>query len=236
MRSSSEPFSEISSGRSCGRAPGRTSAAIALLPWFAVASFQGTGWASVVVPQISDTGTSVTTDGTLFRISGTTVSGDGGNLFHTFEQFNLTADQTAIFLTNPAIQNVLGRIVGGEASRIDGTLRLEGSNANLLLLNPSGLLFGPNVQLDLPGSFTATTAAGVGFAGSGAWLSAIANTGGNPGANAYADFSGAPNAFWFSPAIAQAPRERSRFSAPSISPTAVRPLVNHLPKTWPLKI
>ncbi|MFM7578123.1 MAG: filamentous hemagglutinin N-terminal domain-containing protein, partial [Microcystaceae cyanobacterium] len=42
-------------------------------------------------------------------------------------------------------------------SQILGTLGVLG-NANLYFLNPNGILFGPNAQLDVKGSFLATTA------------------------------------------------------------------------------
>lgn len=89
----------------------------------------------------------------------------GTNVFHSFQQFRLNSGDVANFVTTPAITNVLGRVVGGQASIIDGTLRVTGSNANLYLMNPAGIVFGTNATLDLPASFLATTAAGIGFAG-----------------------------------------------------------------------
>ena len=62
------------------------------------------------------------------------------------------------------IQNILSRVTGGTRSDIDGTLRSTISGANLYLLNPSGILFGPNAQLDVSGSFHATTANYIGLA------------------------------------------------------------------------
>ncbi len=95
-------------------------------------------------------------------ISGGQSSSDGRNLFHSFEQFDLPTGQTANFVTVPTIQNVLSHIQG-PASSIDGLLQITGSNANLYLINPSGILFGPHAQLNLPGNLTATTATRVSF-------------------------------------------------------------------------
>ena len=58
---------------------------------------------------------------------------------------------------------MLGRSIGGDASIIDGQLRLVGAEASLFLINPVGVLFGPGARLNLPGNLTATTASGVGF-------------------------------------------------------------------------
>ncbi|MGG6268945.1 CHAT domain-containing protein [Leptolyngbya sp. AN03gr2] len=111
--------------------------------------------------------------------------GAGANLFHSFDRFNLDANQTATFFANPAIQNILGRVVSGEASRINGLLQVSG-NANLILMNPAGILFGATARLDVPGSFTATTANRIGV-GSGVFNAV--------GTNDYARLIGTPSSF-----------------------------------------
>ncbi len=132
------------------------------------------------------TNTSVILNGDRYDISGGTQA--GSNLFQSFQRFGLSATETAHFLANPQIQNILGRVVGGEASVINGQIQVTGSNANLFLLNPAGIIFGANASLNVPGSFTATTANGIGF-GNG-WFSAS-------GTNDYAALVGAPGAFAF---------------------------------------
>ncbi|HEY9883603.1 MAG TPA: glycosyltransferase, partial [Thermosynechococcaceae cyanobacterium] len=132
------------------------------------------------------TNTSVILNGDRYDISGGTQA--GSNLFQSFQRFGLSASETATFLANPQIQNILGRVVGGEASLINGQIQVTGSNANLFLLNPAGIIFGANASLNVPGSFTATTANGIGF-GNG-WFNAI-------GTNDYAALIEAPDTFAF---------------------------------------
>ncbi len=107
--------------------------------------------------------TVVTPQGNTFNITGGNTSSNGTNLFQVFDRFNLNAGQTANFQTQSTIRNILTRITGNEPSRIDGLLKVSGSNANLYLLNPSGILFGPNARLDLGGNFFGSTATGVKF-------------------------------------------------------------------------
>ncbi|MGB3296805.1 MAG: CHAT domain-containing protein [Phormidesmis sp.] len=106
---------------------------------------------------------SVDGQGQRIDISGGQISSDRSNLFQSFEQFNVTSEQTANFITTPEIKNIVGRISGGSASIIDGALQISGSDANLYLMNPAGILMGPNAQLNLSGGFTATTATDIGF-------------------------------------------------------------------------
>lgn len=82
----------------------------------------------------------------------------GGNLFHSFSAFNLMQGESATFSGPPSIQNIVSRVTGGQASSIDGTLRSSIVGAHLFLLNPAGILFGPNASLDLSGAFFALTA------------------------------------------------------------------------------
>jgi len=82
----------------------------------------------------------------------------GQNLFHSFGQFNLHAGERAIFTGPDSVKNIISRVTGGEPSWIDGILRSEIPAANLYLLNPSGLMFGPNAAIDIGGSFHVGTA------------------------------------------------------------------------------
>ena len=134
------------------------------------------------------TTTIINADGNQFNITGGTLSGDGANLFHSFQQFGLDANQVANFLSNPQIINILGRVSGNEASIINGLIQVGGGNSNLFLMNPSGFIFGSDASLNVPGSFTATTANGIGFAQG--WF----NTSGETD---YQSLVGSPNRFAF---------------------------------------
>ncbi len=84
----------------------------------------------------------------------------GGNLFHSFLEFNV-GEGRGVYFSNPAgIANILSRVTGGNASHILGQLGVLG-NANLFLLNPNGIIFGQNASLDIQGSFHASTAEGI---------------------------------------------------------------------------
>ena len=91
----------------------------------------------------------------------------GNNLFHSFSQFNLATGETATFSGPNNIQNVLARVTGGHASSIDGTILCTIPGANFFLINPFGIMFGPNARVNVSGSFVATTADHVGLAGGG---------------------------------------------------------------------
>ncbi|MEQ8383579.1 MAG: filamentous hemagglutinin N-terminal domain-containing protein [Coleofasciculus sp. A1-SPW-01] len=84
----------------------------------------------------------------------------GSNLFHSFTEFNVSLDQQVYFANPDGIANILTRVTGDNRSNIFGTLGVDG-NANLFLLNPNGILFGVDAQLDVAGSFVASTADGI---------------------------------------------------------------------------
>jgi filamentous hemagglutinin family protein len=118
-----------------------------------------------ITPASDGTGTVINQTGNQFDIKGGSLSGDSQNLFHSFEQFGLSEGQIANFISNPDVQNILGRVIGGDASIINGLIQITGGNSNLFLINPAGMIFGPNASLNIPGSLTVTTATGLDFNG-----------------------------------------------------------------------
>ncbi|WP_373525984.1 beta strand repeat-containing protein [Nostoc sp.] len=93
----------------------------------------------------------------------------GINLFHSFQEFNISEGRGAYFFSpSTDIQNILARVTGNNPSEILGILGTFGnSNPNLFLINPNGIVFGENASLNVQGSFVGTTANGVQFGNQG---------------------------------------------------------------------
>ena len=97
----------------------------------------------------------------VFDITGGTRPNNGSNLFHSFGNFSVDVSQSANFLNDAglATNNIISRVTGGNPSNIFGTINTtDFGGANLYLMNPAGILFGPNARLNVGGSFHATTA------------------------------------------------------------------------------
>jgi filamentous hemagglutinin family protein len=87
----------------------------------------------------------------------------GANLFHSFLRLNVPEGRAVYFDRFENTQNILTRVTGQERSEILGTLGITSlpnstNKPSLFLVNPSGITFGKNARLDVPGSFIATTA------------------------------------------------------------------------------
>jgi filamentous hemagglutinin family protein len=91
----------------------------------------------------------------------------GGNLFHSFQTFNIGSGQSANFSTStPGISNVISRVTGGQMSQINGLLSLTAASGTpaLFFINPAGVTFGAGASVDVPGAFHVSTANSVKFA------------------------------------------------------------------------
>ena len=93
------------------------------------------------------------------------------NLFHSFEEFSIPSKGEAVFNHSPQIENIFTRVTGSFPSKINGTISTQikddignQGSANLFLINPNGIMFGDNAQLNIGGSFLATTADSIFFA------------------------------------------------------------------------
>ncbi|MGD2180221.1 DUF4347 domain-containing protein [Lusitaniella coriacea] len=142
-----------------------------------------------ITPNPDGTGTLVNYNGNTYTITGGTQA--GANLFHSFAELGLSPNQIANFLSTPNIQNILGRVTGGNPSIIQGLITVTGGNSNLFLMNPAGFVFGQGATLNVPGDFTITTADAIGF--NGGFFNAT-------GDNDYSTLVGSPNSFAFASA------------------------------------
>ncbi|WP_375468776.1 filamentous hemagglutinin N-terminal domain-containing protein [uncultured Nostoc sp.] len=124
---------------------------------FALAQIQKDGTlgseSSIITPKLIDGQPTDQIDGGAVR---------GTNLFHSFEQFSVSAGRTAYFNNARDIQNIISRVTGNSISNIDGILKAN-NTANLFLINPNGIVFGSNASLNIGGSFVASTASSLNF-------------------------------------------------------------------------
>ncbi|MEQ8956644.1 MAG: filamentous hemagglutinin N-terminal domain-containing protein, partial [Coleofasciculus sp. C2-GNP5-27] len=119
--------------------------------------------AQIIPDETLPQNTSVTKNGNISEIQNGTRVGD--NLFHSFEYFSVSEGSTALFnleTINQDVQNIISRVTGNKTSQINGTIQINNA-ANLFLINPQGIVFGANAQLDVDGSFLASTANSIQF-------------------------------------------------------------------------
>lgn len=107
--------------------------------------------------------TVVTPANGVYEITGGAIR--GSNLFHSFDQMSISDREEAFFNHGDNVTTILGRVTGILPSNIDGKIRaVRGSTADIFLINPQGITFGPNASLDIGGSFIASSADRIIFA------------------------------------------------------------------------
>jgi filamentous hemagglutinin family protein len=105
--------------------------------------------------------TTVTQAGQNYNITGGTRPANGPNLFHSFGDFSVGANNVARFLNDSglATTNILSRVTGGNVSNIFGEINtLNFPGANLYLINPAGVVFGASATLNVAGAVNISTA------------------------------------------------------------------------------
>jgi filamentous hemagglutinin family protein len=121
--------------------------------------------ADLIQAQVTSDGTLSTQVTTTNNLDFTITNGNkvGSNLFHSFREFSVPTGGSASFANDLDVKNIINRVTGGSISNIDGLIQTNGS-ANLFLINPNGIVFGPNASLNINGSFVASTAHSINFA------------------------------------------------------------------------
>uniref|UniRef100_UPI0025BC6965 two-partner secretion domain-containing protein n=1 Tax=Aquabacterium sp. TaxID=1872578 RepID=UPI0025BC6965 len=84
-----------------------------------------------------------------------TVTQGSNRLVTNWESFNIGTGQTVRFVQPSATSVALNRVLGGEASLIQGQLL---ANGQVYLLNPNGVLFGAGARVDTAGLVASTLA------------------------------------------------------------------------------
>ncbi|MEL6813712.1 MAG: filamentous hemagglutinin N-terminal domain-containing protein [Cyanobacteria bacterium J06598_3] len=142
------------------------------MPGLSLAGLSLAGHAQVIPDSTLPTNSAVPNSCSTCAITGGTLSDDQQTLFHSFQQFSVPTNGTALFKSDPSVVNIVTRVTGALPSNIDGLIAAEGI-ANLFFLNPNGIVFGPNAVLQIPGSFIASSADSLVFS-NGTEFSAIA--------------------------------------------------------------
>jgi len=93
--------------------------------------------ASAEISTDGSLGAAISLTGPDFAITSDLGQQVGGNLFHSFQVFNINTGETATFSGPASVANILGRVTGGSASSIDGAINSSIQGANLYLINPA---------------------------------------------------------------------------------------------------
>ena len=114
----------------------------------------------------------------------------GGNLLHTFLEFNVNSGESATFTGESSITNIIARVTGDNSSTISGLIRSTISDANLFLINPNGIAMTAGAEIDISGGLYLSSGTGLRFEDDSVLL--VSDTGASSLTTA------APSAFGFS--------------------------------------
>jgi filamentous hemagglutinin family protein len=102
-------------------------------------------------------GTQVSGNGNNFNITGGLNKGQ--TLFHSFTDFSVPTNGQANFTNPTGNRDIITRVTGGVFSDINGLVNTNG--ANFFLINPNGIVFGTNAQLNVGKAFVGSTASSI---------------------------------------------------------------------------
>jgi filamentous hemagglutinin family protein len=110
------------------------------------------------IPVVDNTlGTQVSGSNSNFSVTGGLSRGQ--NLFHSFTDFSVPNNGSVTFTNPVGSQSIITRVTGNLFSDING--KVDTNGANFFLINPNGIVFGNNVQLNVGKSFVGSTANGI---------------------------------------------------------------------------
>jgi filamentous hemagglutinin family protein len=96
--------------------------------------------------QVSGSNSNFTVTGGLSR---------GQNLFHSFTDFSVPNNRSVTFINPVGNQSIITRVTGNLFSDING--KVDTNGANFFLINPNGIVFGNNAQLNVGKAFVGST-------------------------------------------------------------------------------
>jgi filamentous hemagglutinin family protein len=134
---------------------------ISLSPIIRAQTYQPTN--RIPVADNSRIGTQVSGTNNNFAITGGVKLGQ--RLFHSFQDFSVPTNGAVTFFNPVGNQSIITRVTGSSFSDINGVVNTQG--ANFLLINPNGIVFGTNAQLNVGRAFLGSTANGIDLADAG---------------------------------------------------------------------